>query len=64
MVERYIHDSTDKRRYRRAVALLPALRAAYTATGEPAAFPAYMADLRLRHKRRPAFLKTLDAADV
>jgi uncharacterized Zn finger protein len=64
MVERYIRDSTDKRRYRRAVALLPALRAAYTATGDPAAFPAYMADLRLRHKRRPAFLKTLDAASI
>jgi hypothetical protein len=64
MVERYIHDSADKRRYRRAVALLPALRAAYTATGDPAAFPAYIADLRLRHKRRPRFLKTLDAADV
>jgi hypothetical protein len=64
MVERYIRDSTDKRRYRRAVALLPALRAAYTATGDPAAFPAYVADLRLRHKRRPAFLKTLDAASI
>jgi hypothetical protein len=64
MVERYIRDSTDKRRYRRAVALLPALRAAYTATGDPAAFPAYMADLRLRHKRRPTFLKTLDAASI
>ncbi len=64
MVERYIRDSTDKRRYRRAVALLPALRAAFAATGDPAAFPAYVADLRLRHKRRPAFLKTLDAAGV
>lgn len=64
MVERYIRDSTDKRRYRRAVALLPALRAAYTATGDPSAFPAYLADLRLRHKRRPRLLKTLDAADV
>ena len=64
MVERYIRDSTDKRRYRRAVGLLPALRAAYTATGDRAAFPAYIADLRLRHKRRPRFLKTLDAADV
>jgi hypothetical protein len=64
MVERYIRDSTDKRRYRRAVALLPALRAAYTATGDPAAFPAYVTDLRLRHKRRPTFLKTLDAAGV
>jgi uncharacterized Zn finger protein len=64
MVERYIRDFTDKRRYRRAVALLPALRAAYTATGDPSAFPAYLADLRLRHKRRPRLLKTLDAADV
>jgi hypothetical protein len=64
VVERYIRDSTDKRRYRRAVALLPALRAAYTATGDPAAFPAYLADLRLRHKRRPTFLKTLDAASI
>jgi hypothetical protein len=64
MVDRYIHDSTDKRRYRRAVALLPALRAAYTATGDPAAFPAYMADQRLRHQRRPTFLETLDTASV
>jgi hypothetical protein len=64
MVERYIRDSTDKRRYRRAVALLPALRAAFAATGDPAAFPAYVADLRLRHQRRPTFLKTLDAASI
>jgi hypothetical protein len=48
MVERSIRDSTDKRRYRRAVALLPALRAPYTATGDPSALPAYLADLRLR----------------
>jgi hypothetical protein len=64
LVERYVLDSADKRRYRRAVALLPALRAVYRAVGEPEAFSAYLADLRVRHKRRPTFLKTLDAAGM
>ncbi|MGC5021451.1 hypothetical protein [Micromonospora sp. DT47] len=62
LVEQAILNSADKRRYRRAVALLPALRAAYQATGEPAAFPRYLAELRTEHKRRPTFLTTLDAA--
>jgi hypothetical protein len=64
LVERHVLDSADKRRYRRAVALLPLLRAAYRAAGEPDAFPQYLADLRARHKRRPTFLKTLDAAGM
>lgn len=62
LVERHILNSADKQRYRRAVALLPALRAAYTAAGEPTAFLTYLADLRTRHTRRPTFIKTLDAA--
>jgi hypothetical protein len=61
LIERHILNSTDKHRYRRAVALLPALRTAHAAAGDRAAFHAYLADLRLRHKRRPTFLKTLDA---
>jgi uncharacterized Zn finger protein len=64
LVERHILDSADKRRYRRAVALLPALHAAYRAAGQPEAFPQYLADLRVRHKRRPTFLKTLAATGL
>lgn len=64
MVERHVLDSYDTHRYQRAVALLPALASAYQASGDSAAFPAYLADLRLRHKRRPTFLRTLDAAGL
>ncbi|MEU5949769.1 hypothetical protein ABZ793_30040 [Micromonospora sp. NPDC047465] len=64
LVEQAILDSADKWRYRRAVALLPALRAAYEAVGEPGAFGQYLAELRIAHKRRPTFLKTLDAAGL
>jgi uncharacterized Zn finger protein len=64
LVQQTILNSADKRRYQRAVALLTALRAAYQAAGEPTAFPQYLADLRSEHKRRPTFLKTLDAAGL
>jgi hypothetical protein len=46
LVEQGVLDSADKHRYRRAVVLLPALRAAYQAAGDPDAFPRYLADLR------------------
>jgi len=61
MIEDHVLDSRDARRYRRAVAYLPALREAYTATGRPEAFTAYLTALRQRYKIRPAFVKTLDA---
>jgi tetratricopeptide (TPR) repeat protein len=61
MIEDHVLDSRDARRYRRAVAYLPALREAYTVTGCPEAFTAYLTALRQRHKIRPAFVKTLDA---
>jgi uncharacterized Zn finger protein len=64
LVERCVLDSADKRRYRRAVALLPTLRAAYRAAGDPAAFSAYLGELRSRHRRRPTILKTLDSAGL
>ncbi|MGC5023005.1 DUF6880 family protein [Micromonospora sp. DT47] len=64
LVEQAILNSADKRRYRRAVVLLTALRAVYQAAGEPAAFPRYLAELRIEHKRRPTFIKTLDAAGL
>lgn len=62
MIEHHVLNSADKQRYRRAVALLPALRDAYAKAGDQAAFTTYLEDLRLRHKRRPTFMKTLDAA--
>ncbi len=64
MIERHILDSSDKQRYRRAVALVGTLSDAYTSVGDPIAFPAYLTDLRVRHARRPTFIKTLDAADL
>jgi uncharacterized Zn finger protein len=64
MVERLVPNSVDKYRYRRAVALLPALRDAYAQAGDPATFMAYLENLRARHTRRPTFTKTLDAADL
>ncbi|WP_405434910.1 hypothetical protein [Micromonospora sp. NBC_00617] len=59
LVEQAILNSADKRRYRRAVALLPALRAVYQAIGEHAAFGQYLAELRVEHKRRPTFLNPI-----
>ncbi|MER7415969.1 hypothetical protein ABT346_04135 [Micromonospora peucetia] len=64
LVEQAVLNSADKQRYRRAVALLTALKAAYQATGEHAAFEQYLAELRVEHKRRPTFLKTLDATGL
>ncbi|SIM82176.1 hypothetical protein SAMN04489832_2300 [Micromonospora cremea] len=64
LVEQAILNSADKRRYRRAVALLPALRTAYEAAGEHGAFGRYLAERRIEHKRRRTFLKTLDAAGL
>jgi hypothetical protein len=64
MIERHILDSSDKQRYRRTVALVGTLSDAYTAVGDPIAFPAYLTDLRVRHARRPTFIKALDAADL
>jgi hypothetical protein len=64
MIERHVLDSTDKHRYRRAIALLPNLRDAYAKAIDQAAFTAYLEELRARHIRRPTFIKTLDAADL
>lgn len=64
LIEHHVLNSTDKYRYRRAIAILPALRAAYHAAGQPEAYPAYRRALRERHTRRPTFLKTLDSSRV
>ncbi|MFF5079200.1 hypothetical protein ACFY36_19250 [Actinoplanes sp. NPDC000266] len=60
LVERRALKSEDKQRYRRAVALLPALREAYWAAGTPEGYRTYLSDLRSRHTRRPAFLRALE----
>ena len=57
LVEKHVLNSADKRRYRWAIELLPALRDAY---GDPDAFSLYLAGLRRRHAVRPAFIKALD----
>ena len=62
VIENQILDSRDKHRYRRALPLLAALRDAWRACGDRTTFPAYLTELRVRHKRRPTFLKTLDRA--
>jgi hypothetical protein len=55
-------DSYDKRRYDNAIRLLRKLRHTYRATGDIKAFDAYLAQLRVEHRRRPNFLAKLDAA--
>jgi hypothetical protein len=62
LIGRHILDMADKRRYQRAIALLPRLHAAYQALGDTDAFSAYIGQLRAEHKRRPTFLTQLDAA--
>ncbi|MDP9797467.1 tetratricopeptide (TPR) repeat protein [Catenuloplanes nepalensis] len=64
MIEGHVLNSTDKHRYRRAIALLPALRDAYQAAGHRDAFTRYLEDLRGRHARRPTFIKALDGANL
>jgi hypothetical protein len=59
LIEEQILDSYDKRRYQRAIALLGKLRTAYRASGDLAGFDEYLADLQVRHKRRPTFLAKL-----
>jgi hypothetical protein len=61
MIEHQVLNSAGKHRYRRAVALLSALRDAYATAGGRAAFTTYLENLRTR---RPAFIKTLDAATL
>ncbi|WP_051799908.1 hypothetical protein [Catenuloplanes japonicus] len=64
MIEGHVLNSADKHRYRRAIAMLPALRDAYQAAGHWDAFARYLEDLRARHTRRPTFIKTLDGANL
>lgn len=64
LIGRHILDAADKRRYQRAIALLPRLHAAYQALGDTNAFRAYIEELRAEHKRRPAFRAQLDAAGL
>ncbi|MFD0583282.1 hypothetical protein [Dactylosporangium darangshiense] len=62
LIEEQVRDSGDKHRYRRALPLLSALRAACRAAGQDDRFAAYLADFRDRHRRRPTLIKTLDGA--
>jgi hypothetical protein len=64
LVERHVLDAADKRRYQKAVALLPRLRAAYLDAGDADGFAAYLEELRAEHRRRPAFISRLDAAGL
>jgi hypothetical protein len=62
LIEEQVRESGDKHRYRRALPLLSALRAACRAAGQDDRFAAYLADFRDRHRRRPTLIKTLDGA--
>jgi hypothetical protein len=64
LIDAQLLDSTDKRRYDKAIVLLHSLRDAYTATGETAQFDAYLFALRTEHRRRPTLLAKLDAAHL
>ncbi|WP_241835450.1 DUF6880 family protein [Pseudofrankia asymbiotica] len=63
LVEIHLHaDPNDKHRYQKAQALLPALQTAYEQHGDPDGFIGYLRGLRADNRRRPAFLRLLDAA--
>jgi hypothetical protein len=62
LIDAQLLDSTDKRRYDTAIALLRRLRDAYAATGETTQFDAYLQGLREQHRRRPTLLAKLAAA--
>ncbi|MER7003045.1 hypothetical protein ABT297_08360 [Dactylosporangium sp. NPDC000555] len=62
VIEEQVRDSGDRHRYRGALPLLSALRAACRAAGQEDRFAAYLADFRERHRRRPTLIKTLDGA--
>lgn len=62
LIDAQLLDSSDKRRYDKAITLLRSLREAYTATGDTARFSVYLHELRAEHRRRPTFVAKLDAA--
>jgi hypothetical protein len=64
LIDAQLLDSTNKRRYDKAIVLLHSLRDAYTATGETAQFDAYLIALHTEHRRRPTLLAKLDAAHL
>ena len=64
LIDAQLLDSTDKRRYDKAIVLLRNLRDAYAATGETTQFDAYLFALRTEHRRRPTLLAKLDAAHL
>jgi hypothetical protein len=55
---------TGRRHYREAATLLAELRTACAACDESAAFGAFLADLRARHRRKSALLNELDSAGL
>lgn len=64
LIDRHLHDTRHKHRYRRAFSLLPGLRAAYLALGDPDRFDHCLHQLRFDHQRRPTFLAQLEAAGL
>jgi uncharacterized Zn finger protein len=64
LIERKLSDAGDKYRYPRAVKLIKRLQDACHRAGDPAGFAVYMDDLRVRHKRKTAFIAALDKANL
>lgn len=64
LIEQRLGDSRDKYRSKRAVTMLRRLRDAHHAVGNPARFASYLDDLRDRHRRKTAFLATLERAKL
>lgn len=62
LIERKLGDEGEKYRYPRAVKLIKRLQDASGRAGDQAGFDAYLDDLRIRHKRKTAFIAALDKA--
>jgi len=62
LIEIRISNTGDKYRYPRAIKTIKRLGEAYRRADDSAGFAAYLADLRLRHKRKTSFIAKLDAA--
>jgi hypothetical protein len=62
LIEIRISNTGDKYRYPRAIKTIKRLGEAYRRADVSAGFAAYLADLRLRHKRKISFTAKLDVA--
>ncbi|MEO3823061.1 hypothetical protein [Actinomadura sp. B10D3] len=64
LIELRLAMTGDKYRYSKAVKTIARLGEAYRRSGDEDGFAGYLADLRIRHKRKTSFIARLDRAGL